>query len=258
MKKQILNVLTLFCLIGISMIWHACQKENGFVESVDALTKTELLQYESIPFINELKVTETPTVTDVDGNVYQTVQIGEQVWMTENLKTTKFKNGTTILLVTDNAAWSNLSSAGYTGYNNNRRIGNVFGALYNWYTVETGNLCPTGWHVPTDAEWTTLTNYLGGSHVAGGKLKEGGTTHWYSPNAGATNESGFTAFGGGFRNRFGEFRDIGNLGYWWSATETSNSPITHARVLHLTHVTGGAYNFGQNKKIGFSVRCVKN
>jgi len=125
-------------------------------------------------------------VSDIDGNYYKTIQIGSQIWMAENLKTTRYNDGSNIPLVTDNTAWSNLTTPGYCWYNNDAATyKNVYGALYNWYAVNTGKLCPSGWHVPSEYEWTLLVNYLGGVYAAGGKLKETGTTHWYSPNAGA-------------------------------------------------------------------------
>jgi uncharacterized protein (TIGR02145 family) len=137
------------------------------------------------------------TAKDVDGNVYNTVTIGAQVWMAENLRTTKYNDGTSIPLVTDSTKWSDLSTPAHCWYNNDKASYKAtYGALYNWYTVATDNLCPTGWHVPTTAEWQILKDYLGSS-VDGGKLKESGTTHWKSPNKGATNESGFTALPGG-------------------------------------------------------------
>ena len=136
------------------------------------------------------------TATDIDGNVYHTVTIGTQIWMVENLKTTRYNDGSPIPFVTDSSSWSNLTTPGYCWYNNDTTNKNTYGALYNWFAVNTGKLAPTGWHVPTDDEWTTLTTYLGGESIAGGKLKETGTTHWRTPNAGATNEIGFTASSG--------------------------------------------------------------
>lgn len=142
----------------------------------------------------EVCVTSYGTVTEMDGNVYQTVKIGTQIWTRENLKTTKYKDGTAIPLATDNTAWSNLTTPGYCWYNNDASANkNVYGGLYNWYTVSTNNLCPSGWHVSTDLDWTTISNYLGGGFDAAVKLKETGTDHWSAPNAGVTNETGFTA-----------------------------------------------------------------
>jgi uncharacterized protein (TIGR02145 family) len=137
-------------------------------------------------------------VTDIDGNVYNTVTIGDQVWMAENLKTTKLNDGTSISNAIDNIAWASLSTPGYCWFINNRATYEIYGALYNWYAVYTDKLCPTGWHVPSNSEWTTLTDHLGGAEVAGGKLKESGSSHWASPNTGATNVTGFTALPGGY------------------------------------------------------------
>jgi uncharacterized protein (TIGR02145 family) len=153
-------------------------------------------------------VTNQLTVTDIDGNAYNIVTIGGQAWMKENLKVTKYKDGTTIPLVTATGAWVALTTPGYSFYNNSV-TGGVYGALYNWYTVNTGKLCPTGWHVPSTTEWTTLETFLGGASVAGGKLKETGTSKWFSPNTGATNETGFTALPGGARNYLGTMKQ-----YW--------------------------------------------
>ena len=196
------------------------------------------------------------TVIYVDGNVYHTVAIGTQVWMVENLKTTKYNDGAAIPLVTDGTAWAALAAPGYCWFNNDSSSNkNTYGALYNWYTVNTGKLAPTGWHVPTDSEWSVLTTYLGGESVAGGKLKEAGTAHWNSPNTGATNETGFSALPAGCRLPTGSFYEIDNFGGWWSST-----------VAYTTSTWGRyvAYNLAlvdrstSPKKQGFSVRCVRN
>ena len=145
-------------------------------------------------FKGSLTLYDYSIIADIDGNIYNTVIIGTQVWMKENLKATKLNDGTNILLETDNATWISLTDPAYCWYNNDASsYKNTYGALYNWFTVETGKLCPTGWHVPSDAEWFTLIDFLGGESVAGGKLKEIGNTHWNSPNTGATDEYGFTA-----------------------------------------------------------------
>ncbi|MBU1014205.1 MAG: hypothetical protein KKG99_14500 [Bacteroidetes bacterium] len=197
----------------------------------------------------------TGNVTDVEGNVYQTVTIGTQVWMVENLKTTKYQDNTSIPLVTDNAAWSNLITPGYSWYNNDAVNKATYGALYNWYTVNTGNLCPTGWHVPTNTEWTTLTSYLGGTSIAGGKLKETGTSHWLSPNTGATNETGFSAVPGGDRNDLtGRFYNIGFGGNWWSSSETGTE---YAWSRGMGYYDSDVYVSSYRKQSGLSVRCIK-
>ncbi len=196
------------------------------------------------------------TVTDIEGNVYKTVTIGKQVWMGENLKTTKFNDGTTIPLVTDNKAWEALKTPAYCWYKNDATANkNTYGALYNWYTIGTNKLCPKGWHVPTDAEWTTLTTYLGGENVAGGKLKETGTTHWESPNTGATNETGFTALPSGYRIYYGTYDNIGNFGYWWNSTESATS-IAYFRNMY--YKVSNVLRSYLDKQNGFSVRCLRD
>ena len=197
------------------------------------------------------------TVTDIDGNVYNTVTIGTQVWLKENLKTTKYNDGTPIDLVTDNTEWHKLDTAGYCWYNNDQATyGNTYGALYNWYTAIPGNLCPLGWHVPTDAEWTTLVDYLGGSSVAGGKMKETGTTHWRDPNEDADNESGFTALPGGSRsNVYGNFIDLDTYGSWWSQPKLGEtSPRTLSTSFNNSSVSRGT----SFKDSGHYVRCIKD
>ncbi len=204
----------------------------------------------------EKKEDPSDTMTDRDGNVYTSVTIGTQVWMVENLKTTKYNDGTDIPLVTDDTEWANLNTPGYCWYNNDAATyKNPYGALYNWYAVSTGKLCPTGWHVPTDAEWTTLTTYLGGESVAGGKLKELGTTHWTTPNTGATNETGFAALPGGYIYYDGTFDFIGNIGGWWSATEYY-PPSAHARGMYYD--LSDVYSLYNSKEIGYSIRCLKD
>jgi uncharacterized protein (TIGR02145 family) len=175
--------------------------------------------------------------------------------MAENLKTTKYNDGTAIPLVTDDKAWDALTTPAYCWYKNDATTNkNTYGASYNWYTVGTNKLCPKGWHVPTDAEWTTLTTYLGGESVAGGKLKETGTTHWESPNTGATNESGFKALAGGDRE-FGTFSYIGYSGYFWSATGTN---ATEARYRNMAYYGSKVGSNSIFKKMGYSVRCLRD
>jgi uncharacterized protein (TIGR02145 family) len=193
------------------------------------------------------------TLKDIEGNVYPTVNIGTQVWMAENLKTTKYNDGMAMPLVSDNNAWEALKTPGYCWYNNDAAANkNRFGALYNWYTVNTKKLCPAGWHVPNDKEWTTLRTYLGGEEIAGGKLKETGTTHWTSPNTDATNQTGFTALPGGGRRSNGEFFGLGTQGFFWSIAEEMSD------TMHW----GVGYNHnGLNTyedSNGFSIRCVKD
>jgi len=200
------------------------------------------------------KVSRTGTVTDIDGNTYQTVKIGNQWWIAENLKVTHYRNGDVIPNVTDNTAWSNLTTGAYCELDNYSANVETFGRLYNWYTVnDNRNIAPEGWHVPTDAEWTTLTTYLGGESVAGGKMKEAGTTYWSSPNTGADNESGFSALPGGYRSANGTYSSIGSNGFWWSATESSRYLAWYRS---LGYYDSGVDRYGSSKRYGFSVRCV--
>jgi uncharacterized protein (TIGR02145 family) len=203
-----------------------------------------------------LRCSGDPTVMDIDSNIYYTIKIGNQCWFGENLKTTKLNDGTAIPHVTDNTEWKNLNSPAYCWYNNNIGNKNPYGAIYNWFTVGTGDLCPTGWHVPSDDEWTELTDYLGGIDTAGAYLKEKGTMHWNS-NTGATNETAFTAVGGGLRGAlFGLFSYMGEYGYWWSTTV--ELATNNAWYRHLRHNTNTVSLFPTDKRIGYSVRCVRN
>jgi len=196
------------------------------------------------------------TVEDIEGNVYNTVKIANQTWMLMNLKTTRFNDGTPIPLVTDSTAWASLSSPAYCWYDNEiSSFKPSYGALYNGYAVSTGKVCPSGWHVPTDSEWTILTTYLGGEEIAGGKLKESGTDFWVNPNTGANNGSGFTAIPGGLRYHNGIFHDFGFSGYWWSSTEYSES---RAYFRYMDYEYSNVFRFNNLKKIGFSVRCLKD
>ncbi|NVO04113.1 MAG: hypothetical protein HXX09_15560 [Bacteroidetes bacterium] len=187
-------------------------------------------------FLNALTLISQETGTFKDprnGKVYKTIKIGTQTWMAENLRYNV--------------------SIGCWGYND--EISNVltYGYLYDWETAK--KVCPSGWHLPSDAEWTTLTNYLGVDSIAGGKLKEIGTTHWASPNAGATNESGFTALPGGYRNNGGAFDGIGGGGSWWSSTESGTNNAWSWCMNYGYSYVARSYN---NKANGFSVRCIKD
>jgi uncharacterized protein (TIGR02145 family) len=195
------------------------------------------------------------TVEDIDGNSYDVVTIGTQVWMKQNLATTKYNDGTAIPLVTDGNAWGALTTPAYCWYNNDSvTYKNPYGALYNWYTVNTAKLCPTGWHVPADTEWVTLTNYLGGTSKAGGHMKESGTTHWVSPNTGADNSSGFTAVAGGDRATNGIYAYFGSYQFFWSATQYNT---TSAKNISMYYFSAGTTSYNYSMLIGYSVRCVK-
>jgi uncharacterized protein (TIGR02145 family) len=160
-------------------------------------------------------------LVDIDGNNYPVVIIGNQIWMKENLRVSRYRNGVSIPIVTDNTAWGGLTTGGRSWYNNDSTTyENPYGNLYNWYAVaDNRGLCPNGWHVPTDAEWTILITYLGGESVAGEKMKSTGITYWSSQSAGTDNSSGFSALPGGYRNVDGSFSYFRNIAFFWSATE---------------------------------------
>ncbi len=217
------------------------------------------------------------TLTDSrDSNVYDLVVIGEQIWMAENLRATKYPNGTAIPTGHDNTAWSNLTTGAYavypysqiSGLESKEAVIAEYGCLYNWWAAMNGEttsdanpsgvqgICPAGWHLPSDAEWTKLTSYLGGVNFAGGKMKEIGTTHWASPDTEATNSSGFSALPGGFRrNTTGSFVAIGDYGYWWSSKESSTNNAWYRRLFSTIRSVERNY---YSKVYGFSVRCVKD
>lgn len=198
-------------------------------------------------------------ISDIEGNIYNTVTIGTQVWLKENLKTTKYRDGTAILNITDNTLWSTATTGAYCWYNNDIANKTTYGALYNYYSViDTKNLCPPGWHIPSDAEWTALTTNLGGISVAGGKLKEAGTTHWKPTNTSATNSSNFTALPGGARtfvlSAF-SYTGITDNGNWWSSTAFSTN---NAWFLSLSYSSIGSTRSNSLKTTGLSVRCIKD
>ncbi|MFN6389168.1 MAG: FISUMP domain-containing protein, partial [Bacteroidota bacterium] len=206
------------------------------------------------------------SMIDQQGNTYKTIVIGTQEWMAENLKTSIYRNGDAIANVTGDVQWIGLTTGAWCYYNNDSQYDCPYGKLYNWYAVDDSrNVCPTGWHVPTDAEWTTLTSLLGGLGVAGGKMKSTGLQYWFSPNEAATNESGFSGLPGGTRDSLidlsesaiSSFDHVGFSGSWWSSTKSSNTQSAWYRF--LTYFGGNAYRstFGQLQS-GFSVRCLRD
>lgn len=199
----------------------------------------------------------TGTVTDIDGNVYQTIKIGTQTWMIENLKVTHYADGTAIKFVDQDDAWKGLTSGGYCYYNNATTYSDTYGKLYNWYAVtDAHKLAPKGFHIPTDAEWTILYNYIGGTRYDGGKIQEQGTDHW-AANTGATNSTLFTGLPGGgrtFSSTRTPYNSIGYDGYWWSATANG---AANAWYMDL-YVKGYFERHDSPKYYGYSVRCIKD
>lgn len=209
-----------------------------------------------IPFIGISQLyTLGAGVTDIDGNTYQTIIINGQEWMVENLRTGKYSNGEAIPNIPDNSQWSSLITGAWVHYNNNNQNEVPYGKLYNWYTVvDSRNVCPSGWLVPSDSEWTVLTDYLGGNSLAGGKMKSTGTQYWLNPNGDATNESGFSGLPGGTRNGT-SFMFIGGYGSWWSNTSVGT---LEAWSRGLNSNDGVVDKYGFTKGGGLSVRCLKN
>ena len=198
---------------------------------------------------------------DVDGNVYKTVTIGTQTWMAENLKTSRYNDGTSIPNVKDSLEWIKLTTGAWCFYNNNEKNNVKYGKLYNWYTVSTAtngnkNVCPTGWHVPTDAEWSVLTDYLGGESLAGGKMKEVGITSWDSPNTGTSNVSLFSSIPSGYRSLSGNgaFFKLGKNSSWWSI---DSEQIDWAWAKSVTD-KNDCYRDDRSKKSALSIRCLKD
>jgi len=232
---KVITIFFSFMIVGISFILTNCKKNDD------------------------------NSINDGDGNVYTTITIGTQIWMKENLKTTKYNDGTPIPEVTDNYEWNTLNSPGYCWYNNDPPENkDTYGALYNWFAVNTNKLCPIGFHVPSNSEWHQLILFLDPdasdssyeSKIAGGMLKESGTVHWASPNNGATNETGFTGLPGGYRNFDGRFYDIGAVGSWWSSTLNVNVPILalSRNLVYSNYVMGN----GEHVLAGLSVRCLRD
>lgn len=199
------------------------------------------------------------TRTSGDGNPYKTVKIGDQEWMAENLNTSQYRNGDKIPEAKTDAEWQAYGKQG-TGawcyYDNDPANGKKYGKLYNWYAVnDPRGLAPEGWHVPSDAGWQTLIDYLGGLWVAGGKMKERGTVHWSSTNTGATNESGFSALPGGYCHKSGKYKFVGMTTDFWSSTESGTRLAPHR---YLYSSSSEAVRLNHSKHSGFSVRCVRD
>ena len=237
MMKRITNYFLLILVIGT--VLTACKKEDD-------------------PTPNPPAPVPQQPVVDIDGNSYPTVKIGNQVWMKENLKVTKLNDNTPIARIEQATSWSETTEPAYCWYNNSSQMGEIYGALYNWYTVETEKLCPTGWRVPTTSDWDVLRDHLGEAGIAGGKMKATGTTHWESPNSGATNESGFTGLPGGMRFSSGTtFSSESQIGSFWTSTENPNfDGFTY--IKELFHDNSSLYQRDVQVRMGLSVRCIKN
>jgi uncharacterized protein (TIGR02145 family) len=208
---------------------------------------------------------DSSVAKDLDGNFYRTITIGKQVWMVDNLRTTKYNDGTEIVQPSDSAEWNNNTSGAfcwYPGMDNTNKV--VYGALYNQYAVKTGKLAPEGWHVSSLQDWIALTEHLGGESEAGGKLKESGYLHWCTPNTGATNLSGFTAVPGGYTtksnfNNMPGFNGMSYAGNWWTPSESEGAP-DYMYAFEIDYYSKKVYRKGRftGSYDGYSVRCVKD
>lgn len=274
--KKVVLVALLTLTFSLSTLF--AQNDTMYVYEGDSLIfKHAVLNIDSVIFYAAVTNNDTTNTSDTsgtftdsrDGNEYNWVKIGDQVWMAENLAYLPSVNQ--VASGSEDAAGSYYYVYGYDGVNvaDAKATANytTYGVLYNWTAAMAGEssstsnpsgiqgVCPSGWHLPSDAEWTELTDYLGGTSDAGGKLKETGTTHWASPNIGATNETGFTALPGGYRNNNGAFYDFGYSGDWWSATENG---ATDAWYRNMSTNSSNVYSYSSYKELGLSVRCVRD
>jgi uncharacterized protein (TIGR02145 family) len=192
-------------------------------------------------------------IKDYDNNLYDTVRIGTQTWMVQNIKATHLSDGTAIPNVSDKTAWSNQSGSAYCDYNNDPNNAATYGHLYNWSITDDDKICPVGWHIPWDSEWNKLITYCGGTDVAGGKLKETGTIHWTAPNTGATNSMGFNALPGGKRTSAGDFVNKGVIGIWWTPA-ANGTPVDY--IINAGDASAKGATLSNNS--GASVRCIKD
>jgi uncharacterized protein (TIGR02145 family) len=199
---------------------------------------------------------------DIDGNVYNGIQIENQFWLTENLNVSKYRNGDDIPQVQNEAEWTTLKTGAWCYYENKEDNGTTYGKLYNWFAVnDPRGLAPEGFHIPSDKEWKTLTNYLGGNKInnliplAGGKMKEKGKMNWEKPNKGATNSSGFTGLPAGHRNIEGIFISKGLKAFWWSSSEVDSNNASFRNLLYNYDFLVFSATF---KTQGFSIRCIKD
>jgi len=223
-------------------------------------TNSKGIAYGNLESFATLKIL-IDSVADIDGNIYHVVAIGGKKWLRENLRVTHYRNGEEIPNVTLDTQWKILTNGGYCMYDNLAANGSAYGNLYNWHALsDTRGLCPTGWHVPSDSAWTELGDSLGGTSVAGGKLKSTGTIEqstglWYSPNTNATNSSGFTGLPGGYRINYGTYYSMGNVAYFWSFSEYAADKAWLYILDANNEELNRNFDFKTN---GFSVRCCKD
>jgi uncharacterized protein (TIGR02145 family) len=246
------------CELNVSLVGDTLYSGCGNFVIIPGISAVNNLPGVNCPdgtFFNQ--ETNYSSVNDIDGNSYKTVQIGNQNWFAENLRTTRYTNGDVIEQLEASEQWSITSSGAWTYHSSSEANNCPFGKLYNWYVAsDSRNVCPVGWHVPTDAEWIELSDYLGGDEVSGGKLKSAGLDYWYAPNQGGTNEVGFSALGGGQRVTDGTYYGILGQGYWWTSSEDlSLGWGLHREMRHFDTVNLRAES---PKTFGYTIRCIQD
>ena len=261
MKKSIQIIATaLVILFGNSAVG---QNDTMYVVQNGVVTsKTAISDIDSVIFYNPIPIdtATNSTITDADGNVYTSVTIGTQEWLVENLRTTKYSDGTAIPNVTGNTEWANDTLGAWCHYDNDSsQYEATYGKLYNWYAAsDSRNVCPTGWHVPTDSEWTVLTDYLaanGHNGAEGTALKAtSGWNDYFGQSGNGTDDYGFSGLPGGDRYSNGDFASIGSGGYWWSSSRAS----TYYAWFRSLSVSYSFVTVGYDKKDGYSVRCLRD
>jgi uncharacterized protein (TIGR02145 family) len=251
--------ISLFYSTNNGIIWYGpLKKVSGDLgEKVNSGNKK--ITWDVLNEMEQLKFDAVVFKVDARKIGLKEIKIGNQIWSAENLNTDRFANGEIIPEAKSNEAWlmaGENQQAAWCYYNNDSALSNIYGKLYNWYSVaDTNRLCPSGWHLPSDVEWSELENYLGGRSVAGGKMKEFGLTHWLVPNLGASNSSGFSGLPNGMRTNNGTWFFKGDYGYWWSLSQFSANNAFSRYLFRNAKYVG---RYSDNKCYGFSVRCIKD
>ena len=255
MKTSIQIIATAVCLLFGNAAF--AQLDSVYIVKGDSvLAVYATTDLDSVIFYNPnpIDTTTNSTTTDADGNVYTSSTIGTQEWMSENLRTTKYSDGTAIPNLTDDTEWANDTTGAWSHYDNDNQYDTIYGKLYNWYAIETGKLCPTGWHVPTDAEWTVLEEYLTANGHSGTEATALKSTSGWNSGGNGTDDYGWNGLPGGSRSNYYGFEYIGR-GSWWSSSQYN---AYNAWYRNLYNNDGDVAKYYVTKKYGFSVRCLRD
>lgn len=255
-NKNVFFLFTFICFISYGI--GVKEKTNNYLlkNNYSSIVSSNNINYKLSNYNCIFFNPDNNQVTDIDQNVYNTIQIGTQTWIQSNLNVSRYNNGDIIPQVTDPTQWVNITTGAWCYYNYNSSNGSIYGKLYNWYAVnDPRGLAPQGWHIPNDVEWNYLKTFLGGEKIAGGKMKETGISHWLNPNTGATNVSDFNGLPSGFCFNFGKFDYQGKHSYWWSSTEEDAS---YAWCINLLYNNPKINTYKFLKTYGFSIRCIQN